>query len=94
MAIELTTSELTSNQGLVWAASSFCALGAIAFVLREKASLIHSRLFLPIYTAGILQWMLFGFFKENFALIVPTGIQLLALGLAFPAWVRSQRRRA
>jgi hypothetical protein len=80
--------------GLTWAASIFCAIGAIVFVIREKESLRRSRLFLPIYAAGILQWVLFGFYERNWGLVVPSALQLLVLAAAFPAWVQTQRRRS
>ncbi len=85
---------MANLEALTWAASIFCALGAIVFVLKERASLLRSRLFLPIYSAGILQWVLFGFYDKNWGLVLPSLLQLIVLMTAFPGWVREQRRRS
>lgn len=80
---------------LTWLASGVCAIGMITTALSsygaEKSSfMVTHPLFLPLYYAGIIQWVLHGLRTENAALIYPSLIQLLALSVPLYKW--AQRR--
>ena len=88
---------------LTWTASVLCALAVIYECLRTLRSqsgqrksdrknsavyFIESDWFLPIYSAGILQWTLFGLRTSDPALIFPCALQLLFMIPVLRIWFR------
>lgn len=70
------------NHFLTWAASIFCCFGVLILLIRpiSYANIIYeSNLFLPTYSIGILSWFLHGLTIKSMAIILPCGVQLVAL---------------
>ena len=77
---------------LKWLASLLCAAGILCIALEilikkiDDHFVLSHPLFLPLYSAGILQWLLWGVRTGDLALIVPTALQLVFLILLLKKW--------
>lgn len=77
---------------LTWWASTMCALGmcnvALSALRNPNHLIIRDPLFLPLYFAGITQWVLWGVRINDYALIYPSSIQLILLSPALYKWYK------
>lgn len=92
-------SEAEAIQVFTWSASVLCASAVIFECVRilrfpstekstAKTYFLDSDWFLPIYSAGILQWTLFGLRTSDPALYVPCALQLLFMTPILRVWFR------
>ncbi len=82
---------------MTWIASTLCAVGmgwiAIqALRQKDKHPIVRDSFFLPLYFAGILQWVLWGIRIEDPALIIPSAAQLVLLSPTLFRWYRFRVR--
>jgi hypothetical protein len=75
---------------ITWWASTFCALGmcvvAVSALRHQNHFLVRDPLFLPLYFAGIIQWVLWGVRIEDTGLIYPSLLQILLLAPSLKNW--------
>lgn len=74
---------MSETAALTWLAGTLSMLAVWAEALRgdERSVLLRSTLGLPLYAAGIFQWLLFGVVTRDPALLSTCGLQLPALAL-------------
>ncbi len=82
---------MLSEWNLTWMASTLCALGmciVAVSALRQKNQhvIVRDPLFLPLYFAGILQWVIWGVRIEDPGLIYPSLLQLFLLSPSLYRW--------
>ena len=78
---------------LTWVASLLCALGMSVIALealKHKAAhfIVRDPLFLPLYFAGIIQWVVWGIRIGDVGLIYPSVIQLALLAPSLWRWYK------
>lgn len=80
---------------LTWFASALCLVGVFCEWRRgyERSVFVTSRVVLPLYSAGIFQWMLCGLAYEDLALLSTCGFQLALLAGFFKPYVKYNRSR-
>jgi hypothetical protein len=84
---------MLSEIELTWLASGLCALGMSvvawqAWRAGESHPFVRDPLFLPLYFAGIVQWVVWGIRIEDLGLVVPSAVQLALLAPSLYRWYR------
>ncbi len=71
------------NENIIWFASVFSMIGVwleyISFLKTGRSEFLNSKLFLPLFWAGIIQWFLFGIKFQYLAIISTCFLQLIPL---------------
>lgn len=71
-----------------------CGLSSVALAyvcFRPSPKILKNRLFLPLYTAGMVQWALFGFWSQNPVVGWTSLLQVSLCAWLLRVWVRTIR---